>query len=53
VIYRAHLLGTPRRIPDEDIAVFERNRAKKKGTQPHVGAIWRYYAEVSGANGED
>ena len=43
------VLGTPKRISDEDIAVFEKNRAKKAGTQPHVGAIWRYYAKVSGA----
>jgi L-fuculose-phosphate aldolase len=49
VSYRAHMLGTPKRISDEDIAVFEKNRAKKAGTQPHVGAIWRYYAKVSGA----
>ena len=51
VSYQAHLLGTPRRIPDQDIAVFEASRLRKKpGAQPHVGAIWRYYAEISGAN---
>lgn len=51
VSYQAHLLGTPRRIPEQDIAVFEASRLKKKpGAQPHVGAIWRYYAEISGAN---
>ncbi len=51
--YRANLLGTPRNIPDEDIAVFQasRNRPRKPGPAPHVGAIWRYYAEISGANG--
>jgi len=51
VSYHAHLLGTPRRIPDQDIAVFEESRSRRKpGPQPHVGAIWRYYAEISGAN---
>lgn len=51
VNYRAHLLGTPKRIPDEDIAVFRANLQKKQGKQPHVGAIWRYYAELTGADG--
>jgi ribulose-5-phosphate 4-epimerase/fuculose-1-phosphate aldolase len=50
VSYQAHLLGTPKRIPDEDIAVFRANLQKKQGKQPHVGAIWRYYAELTGAD---
>lgn len=51
VSYQAHLLGTPRRIPEQDIAVFEESRRRRKpGPQPHVEAIWRYYAEISGAN---
>ncbi len=51
--YRANLLGTPRKISEEDMAVFQasRNRPRKPGPAPHVGAIWRYYAEISGANG--
>lgn len=54
VSYRAHLLGTPKKIPDEDIAHFQRKREEKAtgkaepGT--HVGAMWRYYADLSGAD---
>ncbi len=50
--YRAHLLGDPQPISDEDIEVF-RNRGGKGGIKRqvsvHLGSTWRYYAELSGA----
>ncbi len=48
--YRAHMLGTPQPIPDEDIAEFKRRRAKRgKGENVHMNSTWRYYADLSGA----
>ena len=51
--YRAHLLGDPEPISDEDIAEFKRRRAKRSanGTSKsdHTNSTWRYYANLSGA----
>jgi ribulose-5-phosphate 4-epimerase/fuculose-1-phosphate aldolase len=48
--YRAHLLGDPKPISDEDIAEFRRRRAKQTGRpQQHTNSSWRYYVELSGA----
>lgn len=49
--YRANLLGAPRRIPEEDLAVFRRNKKKKddSGVSPHMQATWRYYVELTNA----
>ena len=49
--YRASLLGTPRRISDEDLADF-RGRKKDKdasGGSPRMSAAWRYYVDLSRA----
>jgi L-fuculose-phosphate aldolase len=46
--YRANLLGEPKPISDEDIAVFrERQRGRKQS--PHLGSTWRYYVKLAGA----
>lgn len=50
VNYRAHLLGDPKPIPDEDIAEFQRRRARGgKRSADHLNSTWRYYADLSGA----
>ncbi len=48
--FRAHQLGTPKPISDEDIAEFQRrrNRGESKGAV-HMNSTWRYYADLSGA----
>ncbi len=49
--YRAHLLGDPRPIPDEDLADY-RARLEKRGgisASPHGQSSWRYYERLSGA----
>lgn len=50
--YRAHLLGDPQPISDEDIEVFRNRRGKgglKRQVSIHLGSTWRYYAELTGA----
>ena len=47
--YRAHLLGDPRPISDDDIAVFRERRKNRAGPSPHLDATWRYYAKLTGA----
>ncbi|HEU0071646.1 MAG TPA: class II aldolase/adducin family protein [Alphaproteobacteria bacterium] len=47
--YRAALLGSPRRISDEDIAHFRNKKAKSGAPNKHLSAVWRYYAELAGA----
>jgi L-fuculose-phosphate aldolase len=48
--FRAHQLGTPKPIPDEDIAEFQRRRDKNpRGENVHMNSTWRYYADLSGA----
>ncbi|MQA64677.1 MAG: class II aldolase/adducin family protein [Alphaproteobacteria bacterium] len=48
--FRAHQLGTPKPIPDEDIAEFQRCRDKRpRGENVHMNSTWRYYADLSGA----
>lgn len=47
--YRAALLGSPRRISDEDIAHFRKKRERTTAPNKHISAVWRYYAELSGA----
>ncbi|HEX9809911.1 MAG TPA: class II aldolase/adducin family protein [Alphaproteobacteria bacterium] len=50
VNYRAHLLGNPKPIPDEDIAEFRRRRAQRsERPAQHTNSTWRYYADLSGA----
>lgn len=44
--YRAHLLGNPQPIPDEDIAHFK--AANKKGKDTHGAPLWRYYCKLVG-----
>ncbi|MDX1484851.1 MAG: class II aldolase/adducin family protein [Alphaproteobacteria bacterium] len=49
--YRAHLLGDPKPIPDEDLADY-RGRLEKRGGfsgSPHGASSWRYYERLSGA----
>jgi L-fuculose-phosphate aldolase len=48
--YRARLLGDPDPIPDEDLAHFKK-RVKTSKSRPsaHLGATWRYYAELTKA----
>jgi L-fuculose-phosphate aldolase len=49
--YRAHLLGDPKPIPDEDLAEY-RQRFEKRGgfsNSPHGPSSWRYYERLSGA----
>jgi len=43
--YRAHLLGDPRPISDEDIAHF---KAARKGKDTHSAPLWRYYCSLVG-----
>jgi ribulose-5-phosphate 4-epimerase/fuculose-1-phosphate aldolase len=45
--YRAHLLGEPRDIPQEDIAHFRSRLARQDG-RGHLHSSWRYYARLSG-----
>ena len=40
--YRAHLLGNPQPIPEEDIAVFMSGRQGRKD----AAALWRYYCRL-------
>ncbi len=51
--YRAHLLGDPEPISDEDIAEFKRRRSKSSANgsskRDHMNSTWRYYADLSGA----
>lgn len=44
--YRAHLLGDPQPIPDEDIAHFK--PGNRKGKDSHAGPLWRYYCRLVG-----
>ncbi|HZS63163.1 MAG TPA: class II aldolase/adducin family protein [Xanthobacteraceae bacterium] len=46
--YRAHLLGDPQPIPDEDIAHF---KSGSKGKGKHSNALWRYYCSLVGEEG--
>ncbi len=45
--YRAHLLGNPQPIPDEDIAHFKATD-NKKGKDTHSAPLWRYYCRLVG-----
>jgi L-fuculose-phosphate aldolase len=46
--YRAHLLGNPQPIPDEEIAVITGGNGKNK---PDRGTpLWRYYSKLVGEN---
>ena len=49
--YRAHMLGGPRPIPDEDLKIFLAKKKEKdgKGGSPHRDAAWRYYVELAKA----
>jgi ribulose-5-phosphate 4-epimerase/fuculose-1-phosphate aldolase len=51
--YQAYLLGTPRPIPDEDIAELRKplDEARPRGTvggQAGMLASWRYYRSLAG-----
>lgn len=49
--YRAHLLGDPKPIPDEDVAEYRKRLEKRGGlsNSPHGPSSWRYYERLSGA----
>ncbi len=49
--YRAHLLGDPKPIPEEDLAEYRRRFEKRGGisNSPHGQSSWRYYERLSGA----
>lgn len=49
--YRAHLLGDPRPIPEEDLAEYRRRFEERGGfsASPHGQSSWRYYERLSGA----
>lgn len=44
--YRAHLLGDPRPIPEEEIAHFK--KGSKKVQDSHSAPLWRYYCSLVG-----
>jgi ribulose-5-phosphate 4-epimerase/fuculose-1-phosphate aldolase len=53
MLYKAYLLGTPRPIPDEDIAWYTRppeanRRRGSAGGEAGVLAAWRYYRSLAG-----
>jgi ribulose-5-phosphate 4-epimerase/fuculose-1-phosphate aldolase len=45
--YRAHLLGNPRPIPDEDIEAYMSPGTTQKGSKDR-DALWRYYCKLVG-----
>jgi ribulose-5-phosphate 4-epimerase/fuculose-1-phosphate aldolase len=49
--YRAHLLGDPKPIPDQDLEEYRARHAKRGGFSgsPHGQSSWRYYERLSGA----
>ncbi len=49
--YRAHLLGDPRPIPEEDLTEYRRRFEERGGfsASPHGQSSWRYYERLSGA----
>jgi len=49
--YRAHLLGDPKPIPDQDLAEYRARHEKRGGFSgsPHGPSSWRYYERLSGA----
>jgi ribulose-5-phosphate 4-epimerase/fuculose-1-phosphate aldolase len=44
--YRAHLLGNPQPISDEEIGHFKRGNKKREDT--HSAPLWRYYCSLAG-----
>jgi ribulose-5-phosphate 4-epimerase/fuculose-1-phosphate aldolase len=44
--YRAHLLGNPQPISDEEIGHFKRGSKKREDT--HSAPLWRYYCSLAG-----
>ena len=48
--YRAHLLGNPRPISEEDQEVFRQmaRRSKEDGPNIHMFSSWRYYEDLTG-----
>lgn len=53
MMYKAYAIGTPKRLPDEEVAILTRARDANEQKGSAIGeagtlANWRYYVELAG-----